>query len=876
MSTIHPPSFSSASAAATMSSDSPPSTPGPSQQHLQEQAQNRLLNRVSTLFGGGKKKTVDNSTSSSPLPSAAIAENDDDSVFSDERSDSCVDSMYSSIRSRRSNYPPVPNPNTPPPLRTVQLDNPIVHQPTPPPKDPPKSASSPTTSASSTSPTPSPPPPSAPAPANTAAAADLSSQKIQDQEYAPSADHMSSVNSLTIEQKEMLLRSSKLPAMLKKNSTFSKVFSVKATFGNKKKKQQHSFFSTIANSRSFASEFNLVDANAGSETGSSGSKITDPGKANTAPGRYIRTRGALPRLGSSNAIKSHSKNTSRSKWKSTPEYFVHMLRETPVRELEDTEVLDLRVFLRSVVVSWTSEFLDQGGYDAIANLFEQMKEKPKRLPKGDRSMQDENDNRILQHLGKCLKTIMTHQSKGTQIVLTNPSALYHIRDILFGPASKKLKQVSGLEISTRSLLLNLMCTLATIQTTRSCETEYVHGYDVLRRLLLDRPSDVASSDEDDKKGQPRKHVSPFPTTLKTDPQEILQMIMENDPNGSTIGREYEWDQDELKPRYHSWMRELECTVEKHIEKITFLANVFDYPFHSAYRQIHASRQNSHTDLAPPSRDSSSENSGSIMTEEGVVEYIITHLRLIRTVVTTQPTSYTGNYDEREQEKMRLELMLSGFDKISKILIQCPHPLVRSSYINYLKPLMSPCADLSAPSGSDANPEDLLPPPLPARNKQPATSSSSDAPAFEASFDHDNQDSNDDDDDDDEDDYEISVYADDMDEPLQHHFSPRHQQQQQQQLYEQSAEEGSKGVTQWEYASDPDFDQVFYDDDEYIEDHFNTDDEDEDGDQSNISGSRLECASRSEENDSVYSAADRQPFTTASTKIIDLNATSQHS
>lgn len=45
---------------------------------------------------------------------------------------------------------------------------------------------------------------------------------------------------------------------------------------------------------------------------------------------------------------------------------------------------------------------------------------------------------------------------------------------------------------------------------------------------------------------------------------------------------------------------------------------------------------------------------------------VTHLRLIRTVVTTPPTSYVGCYDEREQEKIRLELMLSGFDKISKV------------------------------------------------------------------------------------------------------------------------------------------------------------------------------------------------------------------
>ena len=248
---------------------------------------------------------------------------------------------------------------------------------------------------------------------------------------------------------------------------------------------------------------------------------------------------------------------------------------------------------------------------------------------------------------------------GTQIVLTNPSALYHIRDILFGPANKKQKQVYGLEISTRSLLLNLLCTLATIQTNRTSEVEYVHGYDVLRRLLLDRPSDTLSNEEDDKKNQP-KHISPFPISLKTDPKEILQMIMENDPNGQTIGKEYEWNRDELKPRYTAWMRELQYTVERHIETITFLASVLNYDFNSAYRQI-KSRQNGQNE---PS--SNSEASGAVMTEEGVVDYIVTHLRLIRTVVTTQPTTYTGNYDEREQEKMRLELMLSGFDKISKV------------------------------------------------------------------------------------------------------------------------------------------------------------------------------------------------------------------
>lgn len=113
------------------SSPSPPGSPGPSQQH-------RLLNRVSTLFGGGKKKGANMVSASSSSPSAdneSIAASQVDSMLIDDRTASCVDSMYSSLQSRRSNYrPPQTNTqNVPAPLRTVQLDNPIVHLPTPPP-----------------------------------------------------------------------------------------------------------------------------------------------------------------------------------------------------------------------------------------------------------------------------------------------------------------------------------------------------------------------------------------------------------------------------------------------------------------------------------------------------------------------------------------------------------------------------------------------------------------------------------------------------------------------------------------------------------------------------------------------------------------------
>lgn len=108
-----------------MMDSSPPGSPGPSSQ------QHRLLNRVSTLFGGGKKQK--NSPSSIMTDNESIAASQVDSMMMDDRTASCVDSMYSSLQSRRSNYRPPPNPNVPAPLRTVQLDNPIVHLPTPPP-----------------------------------------------------------------------------------------------------------------------------------------------------------------------------------------------------------------------------------------------------------------------------------------------------------------------------------------------------------------------------------------------------------------------------------------------------------------------------------------------------------------------------------------------------------------------------------------------------------------------------------------------------------------------------------------------------------------------------------------------------------------------
>lgn len=189
--------------------------------------------------------------------------------------------------------------------------------------------------------------------------------------------------------------------------------------------------------------------------------------------------------------------------------------------------------------------------------------------------------------------------------------------------------------------------------------------------------------------------------------------------------------------------------------------------------------------------------------------------------------------------------------------------------------MNPCADLSIPTGN-SNSDDPSPPPLPARN-QPVTSYSDpnlNQNRRRHSF-GDDQEFSSCSSEDEEDDYEISVYAEDnLDETFQHHHSSRHQQQHHhQQQEDDESEYDTVRDRQWRYEQEPYYDDIFHNE-EYIEDHFNSDDEDEgdEGDESNISGSRVDYSYHSEENDSLHSATDKQYFSTAPTRIVNLNTT----
>ncbi|ORZ00440.1 armadillo-type protein [Syncephalastrum racemosum] len=556
----------------------------------------RLLNRVSGFFMQKKptgRESGGNQTTSS-IPSV---------VMEEDAQSSRADSMFSSLSSIR------PNPNSPPPLRTVRLDQPIVHE----------------------SPSPITPPPSASPSKMRPEDVDAAFEQLM-QEYALAANIRPSLTQLTTEQKSALLQSSQARTQ-RKSSTFSAATQ---------------FFSTLRGNKNSSNHYGTVAASSDMLANHQVTLPTDLFAASDAAEQKRRMIGA----------------PKRSKHKSSPQYFVRLLNETPARALEDTDVSDLRIFLRNVVVSWTTEFLALGGYEAIGNVFRQMKHVPKRMP---------SDDKLLQQFAKCFKAIMTHEASGIEKVLTDPSPLVHVRDLLFGPADPKVKAVYGLDIVTRGQLLQLLCTLPSLQVTTR-DGRYIHGYDVLCGLLLDKADD----EEDEKKDT----NYPFRMSLKADPQTVMKMIVKGG----------------VAPRYTAWMREIQHTVDRHIEPITFLAQVLDYRFESAFRQLKSSPHQ------PPTKGdtlANGEPEGLVMVDEGVVDYLITHLRLIFTLVMTPPTQFQGEYDDYQQEKVRLEIMLSGFDKIAKALQQCPHPTLYASYVRYLQPLISPRADLTIPSMSSS-------------------------------------------------------------------------------------------------------------------------------------------------------------------------------
>ncbi|ORX61887.1 hypothetical protein DM01DRAFT_1331361 [Hesseltinella vesiculosa] len=660
------------------------------------QQQPRLINRMQDFLFQKRHRaflqgdydsgmSVDGMSTSSAMVASSIAGTT--SIYSamDEDTASRVDSMFSSIQSNQSNIRP--NPNTPPPVRTVHLDahshpsaqSPPLYNP----------LSSPLARSSGSS-----PPLTDPTSSQTTDDFEEAFQKLA-REYGIPEEVASS---FTLERKKVLLTSQ---AQIQQPTSNNGFFSWR-TWGKKQKQ------------RFDIRQGNMFEA---SPTMNNNNSSESPMQPQGMPGNGRKwrmgystsARGRMQRA--SIMTYQHGKGSHRPdrtiKTGFSPEDFISLLQSCHIRELNESQVQELRVCLRSVKASWTTDFLRLGGYVVLSDLFRQMKEAPKR---------EKNDDKILQHLAKCFKAIMMHEQAGTEIVLSNPIGLEHIRDLLFGPVNQKQKQLYSLSVITRAHFLNILCTLSSLQcnrpATESQEEWYVHGYDVLRRLLLDCPATTldptittgSPTQATPSPAQPMAPANagfaasddpnqlPFRMTLKTDPKDVMAFILQNDP--------FATPNQPPVPRYTAWMRELQYTVEKEIEPITFLAQVLDYKFESAFRQLRI-KPPSHQDPAsqeepsqPPPDIPEQQASNTVMVDDGVVEYLIAHLRLINTVIATQPIFYKGIYGDLEREMVRTEIMMSGFDKISKALRYCPHPMLYALYYRYLSPLLEPQASLS--------------------------------------------------------------------------------------------------------------------------------------------------------------------------------------
>jgi hypothetical protein len=137
-------------------------------------------------------------------------------------------------------------------------------------------------------------------------------------------------------------------------------------------------------------------------------------------------------------------------------------------------------------------------------------------------------------------------------------------------------------------MLDVLCNLTAIQTSADC-SEYVHGWDLLLSLLQDTNRDRELLDEEDQ----RKAKIPFPIATES------QVAKHKTPR-----------------RFTSWMRELMFIMDKYIEPIAFLAGALDFRFESAYRQLRVSQEQGN------SRINLDRDGGSVMVDEGVVEYLV--------------------------------------------------------------------------------------------------------------------------------------------------------------------------------------------------------------------------------------------------------------
>ncbi|KAL1919823.1 uncharacterized protein VTP21DRAFT_1754 [Calcarisporiella thermophila] len=351
-----------------------------------------------------------------------------------------------------------------------------------------------------------------------------------------------------------------------------------------------------------------------------------------------------------------------------PIVFVNKLRI----QYNDVKIMqELRVLLKNEAVSWTSDFLRAGGLELLNTILKNVKMLPKKKI---------NKEKLLQEILRCYKALLTHQD-ATRKLIRDPQPFYLMRDIIFVDKAR-------CEIATCHLIIDIFHVLS---TTRSFD---LNGYDLLFQLLLDRIEDTNTEEERDKFS--RKECPFLASTSGNFPPVYAR-------------------------RFRSWMRELESFVDKNIEPITFLARALRYDFKSIARpapppmpakrksiRVHSRRSPQRRKPSRAGRSAVGIGSGRVahedamlMVDVGVVEYLLSHLQLIKFILHSPPASI---WHQQGLDNMALqkELLASGLDRVVKKLLACPHPKLLSTYLPHLQSLFpqKPPLTLSSPTPSE--------------------------------------------------------------------------------------------------------------------------------------------------------------------------------
>ncbi|KAI8581495.1 hypothetical protein K450DRAFT_231564 [Umbelopsis ramanniana AG] len=364
--------------------------------------------------------------------------------------------------------------------------------------------------------------------------------------------------------------------------------------------------------------------------------------------------------------KLHSKTASHAAAK---------LNECSFRNITVAEIKDLQHSLQNGDGDWEEAFLKAGGYEALNFMLWEIASSINR-----QSLDD-----LLREIANCYKTLLVHTA-GAKAVFANLQPIYIIRDLLFGvPGGEKMESFN---VGTRLALLQVLNQLQLADDVALHE-DTGNGYRLMYELLSDEPSQKngSSSSIKSKKSAASLVNRSFPLRHYTSSQ---SMRSSSEP-----------------PRFNCWMRELATTVEQSVKPASFLADVLDYQFDIQkpntecsndilQQSIEAQQDDGHSSTTDTDQhdtialnDVNGQSMLAALIDNTAILYLNTHLRLMKKIIEVPALKQSSQYGILEQGNVRRQFFKCGFNDIATLLLACPYPALKNTYINQLTPLLPP-------------------------------------------------------------------------------------------------------------------------------------------------------------------------------------------